>query len=125
LTVALPRILIAVPLIVAGAFLPAASQVTVQAPPGAIGMGHEVFTTKEIRIHRADTLTFVNDSGYMHIVGPGRDGTLAEAAGEPMRRRVLMETDATYTTPPFDTPGTYYFTCSMHPEMTVKVVVTD
>lgn len=122
---ALPRILIAVPLILAGAFLPAVHQVTVKAPPGAVGMGHEVFTTEEIQIHRGDTLVFVNDSGYMHIVGPGRDGTLVEVNGEPMRRRVLMETDATYTTPPFNTPGTFYFTCSMHPEMTVKVVVTD
>jgi len=122
---ALPRVLIAVPLIVAGAFLPAANRVTVKAPPSAVGMGHEVFTTEEIQIHRGDTLTLVNDSGYMHIVGPGRDGTLTETAGEPMRRRVLMATNATYTTPPFNTPGTYYFTCSMHPEMTVKVVVTD
>jgi plastocyanin len=125
LTVALPRILIAVPFIVAGAFLPAANVVTAKAPAGTIGMGHEVFTTTDISIHRGGTLTFVNDSGYMHIIGPGRDGTLAEAAGEPMRRRVLMASNATYTTPPFDVPGTYYFTCSMHPEMTVKVVVTN
>lgn len=122
---ALPRILIAVPLIAAGAFLPAASHVTAKAPPGAIGMGHEVFTTTVISIHKGDTLTFVNDSGYMHIIGPGHDGTLADTSGEPMRRRVLMASNATYTTPPFDVPGTYYFTCSMHAEMTVKVVVTE
>jgi plastocyanin len=121
---ALPRILIAVPLIVAGAFLPAASHVTAKAPAGSIGMGHEIFTTTAISIHRGDTLTFVNDSGYMHIIGPGRDGTLAEARGEPMERRVLMAANATYTTPPFDVVGTFYFTCSMHSEMTVKVVVT-
>ena len=65
---ALPRILIAVPLIVAGAFLPAASHVTVKAPPGAIGMGHEVFTTEEIQIHRGETLMFVNDSGATFLV---------------------------------------------------------
>jgi plastocyanin len=122
---ALPRILLAVPLIVAGAFLPAANHVTVKPPAGAIGMGHEVFTTTEVSIHRGDTLTFVNDSGYMHIIGPGREGTLVEADGDPMHRRVLMASNASYTTPPFDVPGTYYFTCSMHPEMTVKVVVTD
>jgi len=122
---ALPRILIAVPLIVAGAFIPAASHVTVKAPPGVVGMAHEVFTTTDISIHRGDTLTFVNDSGYMHIIGPGRDGTLAQADEEPMRSRVLMETNARYTTPPFDVPGTYYITCSMHPLMTVKVVVID
>jgi plastocyanin len=122
---ALPRILIAVPLIVAGAFLPAAGSAPVKAPAGAVGMGHEVFKVKEVRIHRGETLTFANDSGYMHIIGPGHDGTLAEADGEPMHRRVLMPTNASYTTPPFNVPGTYHFTCSMHPEMTVKVVVTD
>jgi plastocyanin len=88
-------------------------------------MGHEVFTIKEVRIHRGDTVTFVNDSRYMHIIGPGHDGTLAESGGEPMQRRVLMPANATYTTPPFDVPGTYSITCSMHPEMTVTIVVTD
>jgi plastocyanin len=122
---ALPRILIAVPFIVAGAVLPAVGSAPVKAPAGVVGMGHEVFTTKEISIHRGAPLRFENDSRYMHIIGPGRDGTLAEADGEPMHRRVLMPEKASYTTPPFNVPGTFYFACSMHPEMTVKVVVTD
>jgi plastocyanin len=122
---ALPRILIAVPLVLAGAFLPAAGAAPAKAPTGAVGMSHEDFTTKEIRIHRGETLTFANDSRYMHIIGPGRDGTLAESDGEPMQRRVLMPENTSYTTPPFNVPGTYYVTCSMHPEMTVTVVVTD
>jgi plastocyanin len=122
---ALPRILIAVPLVLAGAFLPAAGAAPAKAPTGAVGMSHEDFTTKEIRIHRGETLTFANDSRYMHIIGPGRDGTLAESDGEPMQGRVLMPENTSYTTPPFNVPGTYYVTCSMHPEMTVTVVVTD
>jgi plastocyanin len=36
-----------------------------------------------------------------------------------------MPSNDRYTTPPFTVPGTYYITCSMHPDMTVKVVVTD
>jgi plastocyanin len=122
---AFPRILIVVPLIVAGAFLPPLGSAPAKAPAGAVGMSHEGFTIKEVRVHRGNTLTFVNDSRYMHIIGPGRDGTLAEADGQPMRGRVLMPANAHYTTPQFTTPGTYYITCSMHPEMTVKVVVTD
>lgn len=121
----LPRILIAVSLIVAGAFIPAAGAAPAAAPAGAVGMEHEDFKVKDVRLHRGETLTFANDSHYMHIIGPGRDGTLAEVNGEPMQRRVLMPTNDTYTTPPFNVPGTYYITCSMHPEMTVKVVVTD
>jgi plastocyanin len=122
---ALPRILLALPLIVAGAFVPAAGAAPAKAPAGAVGMSHEDFTTKVVRVHRGQTLTFVNDSRYMHIIGPGRDGTLAQAGGDPMNHRVLMPTNATFTTPPFDVLGTYYITCSMHPEMTVTVIVTD
>jgi len=121
---AFPRILLALPLIAAGAFLPAVGPEPAKAPAGAVGMGHEVFTTKKVTVHRGETITFANDSRYMHIIGPGSDGTLAEADGSPMRERVLMPTNDTYTIGPFDVPGTYHFTCSMHPEMTVIVVVT-
>jgi plastocyanin len=121
----IPRILIAVPLIAAGAFLPAAGKAPAQAPPGTVGMSHEDFTVDEIQIHVGDTLTFVDDSRYMHIIGPGHDGTMADEAGDPMKDRALVETNGTYTTPPFDTPGTYYITCSMHPRMTVKITVVD
>jgi plastocyanin len=35
-----------------------------------------------------------------------------------------METTDVYTTGAWNTAGTFYLTCSVHPEMTVKVVVT-
>jgi plastocyanin len=122
---AIPRILFAVPLLVAGAFLPAAGADPVKAPSGTVGMDHEVFTSDMVTIRRGETLTLVNDSRWAHIIGPGRDGSLAEADRNPMRERVLTETDDRYTTQPWTVPGTYYLTCSMHPDMTVKVVVTD
>lgn len=121
----LPRILLAVPLIVAGAFLPAVGRAPAKAPAGVVGMAHETFTTEEIGIHRGGTVTFVNDSRYMHIIGPGRNGSLNEAPGEPMHRRVLSEQGDSYTTPPFNQPGTYHFACSIHPKMNVEVVVTE
>jgi plastocyanin len=122
---AIPRILFAVPLLVAGAFLPAAGADPVKAPSGTVGMDHEVFTSDVVTIRRGQTLTLVNDSRWAHIIGPGRDGSLAEGDRNPMRERVLTETDDRYTTLPWNAPGTYYLTCSMHPDMTVKVVVTD
>lgn len=122
---ALPRILFAVPLIVAGALIPAAGHTPAKVPAGAVGMRHEDFRTDEVRIHQGQKITFVNNSRYMHIIGPGRDGTLAAAAGEPVDHRVLMQTNARYTTPAFNVPGTYYTTCSMHPKMTIKIVVTQ
>ena len=42
-----------------------------------------------------------------------------------MTTRILMQTDDTYTTPPWNVPGTYWLTCGVHPEMTVKVVVNN
>jgi plastocyanin len=122
---AIPRILFAIPLLLAGAFLPAAGADPVTPPTGTVGMGHEVFTTDQITVHRGETVTLVNNSRWAHIIGPGRDGSLLEDDGVPMRERVLTETDDSYTTASWDKPGTYYLTCSMHPEMTVKVIVTD
>ena|SRR5947209_18079045 len=122
---AIPRLLFAMPLLLAGAFLPAAGTDPPNPPAGVVGMGHEVFTTNEITVHRGGTVTMVNNSRWMHIIGPGQDGTLALADGNPMRERVLTEINDHYTTPPFEQTGTFYLTCSIHPEMTVKVIVTD
>jgi plastocyanin len=36
----------------------------------------------------------------------------------------LMQTNSVYSTGVWDTPGTYYVTCSVHPKMTLEVVVT-
>jgi plastocyanin len=121
----LPPTLGALLLIVAGAFLPALGKAPEEAPAGTVGMSHEDFTTTRIEVPTGDTLTFVNDSRYMHIIGPGRDGSLAQEDGDPVRDRVLVETNGTYTTPPFEVPGTYYITCSMHPQMTVRVTVAN
>jgi len=122
---AFPRILIAVPLLALGGFFPAVGPEPVAPPPGAVGMVHEDFSVKDVTVHRGERLTFTNNSRYMHIIGPGRDGSLAPDEGSPVNKRVLMPTNKTYITEPFDVPGTYYITCPMHPEMTVKVVVTE
>ncbi len=119
------RILFAISLLVAGAFIPAAGSEPAKPPAGAVGMEHEYFTVDDITVHRGDTVTLVNNSRWMHIIGPGRDGSLEEADGLPMHERVLMPTNDSYTTARWDEPGTYYLTCSMHPEMTVKVAVSE
>ena len=119
------RILFAIALLMAGAFLPAAGSDPAKAPAGTIGMDHEVFTVKDLTVHRGETVTLVNDSRWMHIIGPGDRGSLEEADGLPMHERVLMPTNDHYTTARWDVPGTYHLTCSMHPEMNVKIVVTE
>lgn len=122
---AFPKILFAVPLLAAGAFLPAVGASPPAPPSTVVGMAHEVFNIDSITVRRGDTLTFVNNSRWMHILGPGRDGSLGEVDGLPMHERALTEINDQYTTGRWNTPGTYYITCSMHPEMTVKVVVKE
>lgn len=120
----IPRILFAVPLLAAGVILPAVGADPAAPPAGAVGMAHEMFDSQTVTVRRGGTLTLVNNSRWVHIIGPGRDGTLTEATGVPVHGRRLMETNNAYVTGPWDTPGTYYLTCSVHPEMTIKVVVT-
>jgi plastocyanin len=120
-----PRIFVAVPLLVAGMFLPAAGAEPAKPPAGIMGMLHEAFAPKEWTVSCGKTLTMVNNSRWVHIIGPGEDGLLGTDKNVPVPRRQLLETDDTYTTGAWNTPGTYHLTCSVHPEMTVKVVVTD
>ena len=122
---AFPRILLAVPLLVAGIVVPAAAApATPQS--GAITMEHEMFSQDSVTIHRGQKLTLVNNSLFIHIIGPGHDGTLTPAPqGVPMADRVLMQTNDTYTTTAWNKPGTYWLTCSVHPEMNIKVIVTN
>jgi plastocyanin len=121
--VALPKVLLGVPILVAGIFTPAIGQALDEPADGAIGMTHEGYSLKVVTIHRGDRLTFTNDSRFIHIIGAGKGGHLASPGNEPVTYRVLVQSNESYTTGPWSTPGTYYMTCSVHPEMTIKIVV--
>jgi len=120
-----PRILLAVPLVAAGIVVPVIGPALATPPKGAIGMDHETFKTDQVKIRQGETLTFVNDSRFIHIIGAGKDGHLDHSEGVPLEYRRLMETNADYTSPKWTKPGTFYLTCSVHPEMTLKVIVTE
>jgi plastocyanin len=123
---ALPRILLAVPLVAAGVVAPAFGKDPAPAPPTVLGMDHLYFAKDQVDVKCGDTLSMVNNSRWVHIIGPGEGGTLTTAPeGVPMTDRKLVETDDTYTTGRWTVPGSYTLTCSVHPDMTVKVVVTD
>lgn len=119
-----PRVLLAVPLIIAGAVLPALGAEPRKSPPSAVGMAHETFTRNSITVRVGQTVTLVNDSRFVHIIVDGQDGLAAKDPGNPEHGLTLMQTNATYVTGRWNRPGTYYLTCTVHPEMTVKVVVT-
>lgn len=118
-----PKILIGVSLLVGGMYLPPFSASVHASPNGAIGMKHEGFSSEVITIHQGQTITFANDSRWIHIVGPGHKAHLTVPDKEPVSPRVLLERNQTYTTGSWNTPGTYNITCTVHPEMNLKVIV--
>jgi len=121
---AIPRIAVVVPLLVGGLVLPAAGAAPDEPPAGTLGMAHEEFSRPVVTVDCGETLQMQNDSRWVHIIGPGRDGLLDEAtAAVPVPERELLETDDRYTTGVWNTPGVHYLTCSVHPEMTVEVIV--
>jgi plastocyanin len=118
-----PKVLLGAGILVAGIYLPPFSA-SVHAPASdAVGMNHEGFATTVITIHRGQSLTFTNDSRWIHIIGPGTDAHLRTPDKEPVGRRVLLERNQAYTSGTWNTPGTYYMTCTVHPEMNLKVIV--
>ena len=59
---ALPRILLAVPLIAAGVYLPAAGADPAPAPAHVLGMEHLDVATEKVTVPCGDTLSMVNNS---------------------------------------------------------------
>lgn len=87
-------------------------------------MGNESFARSVQTIHRGERLTLANNSRLVHVIGPGRGGhAVSPAAGVPVAGLHLMQTNSVYTTGPWETPGSYDLTCSVHPKMTLNVVV--
>lgn len=121
---AVPRILLAVPILALGMLLPTAGAAVKSPADGVLGMNHEHYTSEVVTVRRGETLTMQNNSRFVHTIGPGKDGRLADAAGLPVAGPHMMETNDVYTTGQWNSPGEYSLTCSVHPEMTVKVLVT-
>lgn len=121
-----PPSLLLVPLLLAGMYLPAAGSDPIPPAAGVLGMDHLTFSDKEVTLKCGQTLTMRNSSRWVHLIGPGKDGRfeLNGDPGVPIARRQQMETNNVYTTGAWTTPGTFYVTCSVHPTMTVEVVVT-
>src|SRR5262249_60404184 len=122
----IPRVLFVVPLLGLGVFLPEAHPLPAPAA-GAVGMEHERFTTESVVVPVGGRVTFVNNSRWLHLLGPGNEGRLAARPEVPKfgpRGVEVSETAGSYTTGPWMTPGTYRVTCVLHPEMTLTVTVT-
>jgi plastocyanin len=86
------------------------------------------FGTSSISISKGSTITFVEDSnnGALHILVIGQNGQQYSENGAPdfggsAGQRVDVGTS--WTTPPWNTAGTYHVTCTVHPLMNLTVTV--
>jgi plastocyanin len=122
---ALPRILFVVPGLLAGLLIPALTAAPKAAPESSVGMVNENFAQSSVTIKEGARLVLVNDSRLVHVIGPGFDQHVySPQRGDPVLGFHLMQTNAIFTTGRWMSPGTYYLTCTVHPGMNLKVVVT-
>jgi plastocyanin len=121
-----PRIFLIIPGLLAGFVVPALIAAPKPAPIADVGMISDDFAQDTVTIHQGQRLTLVNDSAVVHVIGPGVNTRIASPErGVPMTGFHLMQTNAVYTTGRWMTLGTFYLTCSVHPGMTLKVVVVS
>jgi hypothetical protein len=119
-----PRVLLVIPGLLAGFLVP--RLITAPRPIAAmdVGMVTRDFAKDTVTLHRGERLTLVNDSNAVHVIGPGVNTHIASPErGVPLTGFHLMQTNAVLTTGPWMKLGTFYLTCSVHPGMTLKVVV--
>lgn len=85
------------------------------------------FAPDIVALHKGDTLTFVDEGSVPHILANGvwiADNHPSPGAetGAPAIRNVGVN-DKNVTVGPFTTPGTYHIYCTVHPGMTLTIIV--
>lgn len=93
-------------------------------------MGATTFQTTAITISKGQTITFTDNAatGTMHMLAIGKNGVAdtengAPDFGEPNGQSI--NPGQSWTSPHWNTPGTYCVTCIVHPTtMTLTVTVT-
>ena len=119
-----PRIFLIIPGLLAGFLIPNLLSSPRPVPVADVGMVTRDFSKDVVTLHRGERLTLINDSNAVHVVGPGTDThVVSPQRGNPVTGFHLLQSNAAYTTPPWQTVGMFYLTCTVHPGMNLKVVV--
>src|SRR5262245_1812521 len=123
----IPRVTLAVPLIVAGALAPGlTNEEPLPRRPNLVGMEQVGFDRDQITIQQGQELQFVNDSNFLPVIAPGSTARVDADEGVPSFGpdvvRSIPRGDP-FGTGPWTEPGTYHITCTLHPEMNLDVVV--
>ncbi|MGH2495190.1 MAG: cupredoxin domain-containing protein [Ktedonobacteraceae bacterium] len=88
------------------------------------------FSTSSITIKKGSTITFVDDpnNGALHILVIGQNAQQESEKGAPDFHGVggvKIDIGDSWTTPPWNTAGTYHVACTVHPTMNLTVTVTS
>ena len=96
--------------------------------PGDITMDHLVFGVESHEFGVGGRITFSNfSSRALHVLVVGKDAQPETQPGAPSFGGASghrAEVGDRWTTPPWDAPGTYWVTCTLHPSMNLKVRVS-
>lgn len=95
----------------------------------SVGMSGVTFATNSVTIAKGGTIVFSTDasSNSAHNLVVGQNGQSSPENGAPDfgTGGQTVTPGKTWTTPPWNTAGTYYVTCTYHPTtMTLTVTVT-
>jgi plastocyanin len=88
------------------------------------------FSISSITIKKGSTITFVDDTNNsaLHILIIGQNAQQESENGSPDFRGasgVRIDVGDSWTTPPWNTAGTYHVACTIHPAMNLTVIVTS
>ena len=93
---------------------------------GVVHMSIASFTQSTVTISKGSTLKLIDDGSFTHIIANGSwDGSTPKQTSEPGAPAVrnLQVNEGSITIGPFNTAGTFYLYCTIHPGMTLKVIV--
>ena len=98
--------------------------------PNTVKTEGSVFATSSITIKKGSTLTFLDDpnNGALHILVIGQNAQPETENGAPNfgggTAGIRIDVGDSWTTPPWNTAGTYHVACTVHPTMNLTVIVT-
>ncbi len=97
--------------------------------PNKVTMNAATFEQTSITINKGEAITFISEQGAaLHILVIGKNGSFENESGAPDfggSAGSQVDVGDKWTSPPWNTAGTYHVTCTVHPAMNLTVTVTD
>jgi plastocyanin len=93
-----------------------------------VHMSDQNFAQSTVTIHKGDSITLTDDTATPHIIA---NGTWQNSSPMPMHEQGMPSANniqisgsgSSQTVGPFMTPGTYHLYCTVHPGMSLTIVV--